>query len=439
MSKFFRLIVLLCAVLCSQNIYAQDVYKHTLSIDEMFRLADEKSQRIKMSETILESASESVKAAKAERMPEIELSASVSHLGNGRIWDRDFSDGQSVSIPHFGNNFSLMASQVIYSGGAISSGIDLAKLGEKMANADLEKNKQEVRFQLTGDYLNIYKLTNQEKVFNNNIELTKMVINNMRSRHKEGTALKSDITRYELQLEQFKLKLAKVQDARQIMNHHMITTLHMPENSEIAPDSTLLPQNIMTQKENDWQVLATESNKILEQAELAIDINKKKLKLERSAQLPKLAVVAENNLNGPITIEIPAIDKNFNYWFVGLGVKYNISSLFKSNKKISAAKLTVRSAEEGFSLASEQIENAVHTSYTDLITSYTELHTCIKSIELANENYKVVVNRYENDLALLTELLDAANMKLNAELDLVNARINVVYNHYKMKYITHTL
>lgn len=42
-------------------------------------------------------------------------------------------------------------------------------------------------------------------------------------------------------------------------------------------------------------------------------------------------------------------------------------------------------------------------------------------------------------MALLTDMLDASNMKLSADLGLVNARINVIYNYYKMKYITHTL
>ena len=62
-----------------------------------------------------------------------------------------------------------------------------------------------------------------------------------------------------------------------------------------------------------------------------------------------------------------------------------------------------------------------------------------KSVELANQNYDVTSNRYKNDLALLTDMLDASNMKLSADLGLVNARINVVYSFYKMKYITHTL
>ena len=42
-------------------------------------------------------------------------------------------------------------------------------------------------------------------------------------------------------------------------------------------------------------------------------------------------------------------------------------------------------------------------------------------------------NRYLNDLALITDMLDASNSKLNAELQLVNAQINILFNLYKLK------
>lgn len=122
-----------------------------------------------------------------------------------------------------------------------------------------------------------------------------------------------------------------------------------------------------------------------------------------------------------------------------MGVKYNISSLFKSNKKVKQARLQTRRAMEEQTLAHEQVENAVQAAYTDYLTSFTELQTKTKKTELANQNYKVTDNRYRNDLALLTDMLDASNTKLDAELGLVNARIDVIYNYYKMKYLTHTL
>ena len=85
------------------------------------------------------------------------------------------------------------------------------------------------------------------------------------------------------------------------------------------------------------------------------------------------------------------------------------------------------------------METAVQEGYVNFLTSFTDLHTQENSVRLANENYRVTSNRYRNEMALLTDMLDASNMKLSADLGLVNARINVIYNYYKMKYITHTL
>ena len=90
-------------------------------------------------------------------------------------------------------------------------------------------------------------------------------------------------------------------------------------------------------------------------------------------------------------------------------------------------------------LAREGIENGVQANYTNLLTSSVEVNTQEKQVELANQNYAVVKNRYDNDLALLTDMLDASNMKLSADMALVNARINMLYNYFKLKYITNTL
>ena len=88
----------------------------------------------------------------------------------------------TVDMPHFGNNFALEAQQVIYAGGAISSGIKQAEIGKALAELDLQKNVQEIRFLLVGHYLNVYKLDNQIRVVQNNMELIEEDIANMKAR-----------------------------------------------------------------------------------------------------------------------------------------------------------------------------------------------------------------------------------------------------------------
>lgn len=437
MSKNKRLIVLLClAALCSQCMYAQT---RQMGIDEMFRLADEQNKSVQTYRTGADAADEALRAAKAQRLPDISVSLSASYLGDGRIWDRDFGNGMKVDMPHFGNNFTLEAQQVVYSGGAISSGIRQAELAKTLAQLDMQKNVQEIRFMLVGNYLDLYKLDNQMKVLEKNIGLTEQVIANMKARREQGTVLKNDITRYELQREQLKLQLSRVADMRKITNHQLATTLHLPEGTVVSPDTTMLEQQITALTENDWQQAAKANNIDLKQAQASISMNEQKVRQERAELLPHIAIVAEEHLDGPVTIEVPALDNNFNYWYIGIGIKYNLSSLFKNNRRMKQARLNVRRAREQHELAQEQVNNAVQAGYVNFLTAFTDLRTQENSVKLADENYAVTSHRYKNEMALLTDMLDASNTKLGADLDLVNARINVVYNFYKMKYITHTL
>ncbi len=386
MSKKNRLIVLLyVAALCSQNLCAQP---RVMGVEEMFRLADENSRSVQVYATGKEAASEALKAARNQRLPDITASVSGSYWGNGKLWDRDFGNAMKIDMPHWGNNFSLEVQQMIYTGGAVNSGIELASLGKRQAELDWEKN----------------------------LELARQVIADMQARRGQGTVLRNDITRYEFQQESLKLQLARVTDACKIMNHRLVTALHLPEQTLVVPDSALLEAEVQALAESDWQELAMRSNITLKQTETDIEVNKQLVKRERSERLPKISLFAAEHLDGPITIEVPVLDNNFNYWYVGVNVSYNFSALFKNARKLKQAKLNVRRAQETHELAQEQVENAVQASYTDFLTAFTELKTQEKNVQLANENYSVTSNRYRNDLALLTDMLDAGNTKLSADI-----------------------
>lgn len=433
---------------CCGSAVAQQVYP----LDTLFTLADQRSRSIKVSEAALSVATDELKAAKADRLPDIGAQLSVSYNGRGLITDRDFTNPMNIYIPEFGNSFALKVSEVIYSGGAITSGIALGELGQRMAELTVEKNRQEVRFVITGQYLDLYKSYNSLQVVRRNISLTENMLRQMRSRYEQGMALRSDITRYELQSEALKLQATRLEDGIKILNHRLCVAVGLDADTQIMPDTTMLAKAALPPSsessffsvssvlsEAHWQQQALSQNLTLRQAQLSQQMGDKRIALERSALLPHVSLFAENYLNGPITIEIPAINKNFNYWFVGVGVQYQLSSLFKQSHKVRAARQSRRQADEQLALAREQVETAVHAAHTDLLTSQADLHTQEKSTQLAQENYQVVSNRYQNGLALITDLLDASNVKLQAELQLVNAHITQLYQLYRLRYLSHSL
>ena len=73
---------------------------------------------------------------------------------------------------------------------------------------------------------------------------------------------------------------------------------------------------------------------------------------------------------------------------------------------------------------------------TNWFQAFAELETQQESVRLASENYNVVSDRYANQLALITDMLDATNMKLMAELGEVDAKINIALAFYKLKLVS---
>ena len=431
-----------------------------MSLQSLFDLADQQNQRIKVSEMALKAAEDGVASAKSAMLPSVELSIQGSYVGNAFLLSRGFSASGTTEYivpglgpqqvqngkqptPHWGNSFTAQASQVIYAGGAIHSGIEMAKLGRQLAELDVEKNRQEVRFLITGYFLDLYKLQNQLQVIAKNMDLTEKVIEQMKACREQGTVLKNDITRYELQLQSLLLTKTQLDDAQKIIRHQISATIHLPEGEDFEVDTQSVEEEGMALKtltsEELWQQTAAGNNIDIRQASLATEISEQKVRNTRAASLPSVAVVAENNLAGPYTSDLIPKNANVNVWFVGIGVKYNLSSLWKNKHAIRKAKHENIQADERVQLAREGVENGVQACYTNLLTSSVEVSTQEKQVELANQNYTVVKNRYDNDLALLTDMLDASNMKLSADMALVNARINMLYNYFKLKYITNTL
>lgn len=431
MSKLRLLIMASCASLCAMSAYAQQPY--VLTLERMFTLADENSKTIRVENVALEEAQQAVRVAQNGRLPDIELSLSASYLGNGCLMDRDFTNGQNTKMPHFGNNLAIKATQLIYGGGVVNTGIAIAKLKEEMAGVNLEATRSRVRFMLTGFYLDLYKLQNVLKVYDRNIELAKVVIADTKARNEAGVVLQNDITRYELLLKNLELGRKRVSNSVEILNYDLVTILGLPANTSIQPDTTLLVQTLPVEDMAYWQQLAENEASAVKQSALAVEMSLKNEKMARAERLPSVALVAANHFDGPITIEVPVIDKNFNYWYVGVGVSYKLSSLYKSGKNIKRARISTDMNRRRREEVLEQTSLAVQADYTQYLEAYDEVLTLEKSVQLANENYGVTETRYRNDMALVTEMLDASNQLLDAELQLANARINVIFNYYKLK------
>lgn len=404
-----------------------------LTLTDVFTRIENENQTMSMLRTAQEAAEEGIKSAKNARYPEINAELNVSYIGDCFLTDRNFSNYTKAPSPHFGNGFTLEAQQVVYAGGAVNAAVKLAEHEGHMSEAVISKSRQGLRLMAAGEYLDLFRTDNSIKVYKENIALTTKLIEEINARREQGLALAADVTRYELRLEMLKLDLVRLQNTREIMNYRLVNSLGLPEGTVI---SSILgdEEDMRDRSRQNWQEIAADASPEMKVSGIKADMALTRQKLVRSERLPKIAVVAYENFNGPITFEIPPIDKNLNIWYVGLGFRYNFSSLYKSGHKLKQAAIEVRQAEQAKNVTEENLRNDVQKAYADYMQSYVELETSEKSRQLADENYERIHDRYMEQLVLVTDMLDAFNMKLDAELGVSAANAEIQYRLCCLRY-----
>lgn len=423
---------LLAATLLGWGVCAVGQECSVVTLEELFETAERHSAQLRQAFSAEEVSKREIGEARAARLPDINASLSLSYIGDGFTTERNFSDYQKAPIPHLGNGFSLNVNQPVYTGGAITASIELAELKLTASRYATELKRDDIRFRLTGFYLDIYKYDNLRRVTESNLSQARKVLEEMRARYEQGTVLQNDITRYELLVSNLELQLVKIDNTVDILNNNLVTIVGLPGGMKIRPDSAILTRSLPVGDEARWQREAVEESPALSLARSEVDICRKAESLVKAERLPKIGLQAGWSIDGPILVEVPPINRNLSYWYVGVGVSYNISSIFKSNKSLARSRAATRAATDRLTATQEEIEMALRSDHVRYLEAYEELNTQQKSVELARRNYDVTHTRYVADMALLTDMLDAANAKLDAEQRLVNARINIIYYYYKL-------
>lgn len=410
-----------------------------LTIEEMFRIADSNSTELQLHRLRMSEAEQGIRIAKNDRLPSVGAQVELNYIGDGVMTERDFSGGIHADMPHWGNTFVVKASQVIYAGGEISRGIERSRLEAEAAGHEYCITQQDLRFLLLGYYLDLFQLNNQRTVYERNVEQTQILVKDMKAAYRQGTALKSDITRYELQLQNIQLRLTATENEINKINYRLLTALGLDQGLQIVPDkNSLLVAEVDSLSEQDWR-WASKGAPRLQLADTEIALSRNRERLIRAERLPRVHVSLTSELNGPILVEVPPLNNNFAYWFAGVSVSYSFDSLFKSHKKLKQAKIAIMRSEMAKEQVAEEVDNSIHAAYVDLNEAYIRLRTQQKSVQLAHENYGIVRQRYLNGLALITDMLDASNTQLDMELQLANYQIGILYQYYLLKKLTGTL
>jgi outer membrane protein len=404
--------------------------KKTLTLNEAIDLGIQNSKQLKNSEAKIEEATAALKEAVEKKLPDVKLSGSYIRL-NSANFDLKTKSNNSGGTPGEAPKISQAAYGLlniylpIYSGGKIRYGIQSSEFLEKAAKLDAQDDKDEVIQNTIEAFANLFKAGTAVRLVKENLLQAQHRTTDLSNLEKNGLLARNDLLKAELQSSNTELSLLDAENNWQLANVNMNLMLGLPTSTELVLDTAGVERKDDSRVLDDYLQAALSNRKDI----AAVDYRKKAaetgVKTSKAELYPGLSLTG-----GYIAADVPHVFSVTNAVNIGIGVSYNIGSLWKNKSKVQQAEARVKQLVITESMMDDNIRLQVNKSYLSLISYRKKIEVYAKAVTQAEENYRIVKNKFDNSLATTADLLDADVAQLQARLSYTLSRADafVAYN-----------
>lgn len=404
-----------------------------LSVDELFRRGVAASLRMQADALRERSAAAGEQAARRAALPELTVGVDAGAIGQPVVFAHGLSDPTRPDTPDWSQSYAVSLRQPLYDAGRIRRGVKRAALQRRLAERAARGDEADVKLALLGAYLDLMRLYKQEEVLGENIAESERRLTDIRRLHREGVVTNNDVLRSELRLREDSLALSEARNALRLTSQELDVALGLDETTLIVPDTAFLDHLPAPPADGGVEAFiraAYAANPSLLGLKTQTDVALTDLAATRAAVLPTVSLVAGNTLARPITRTMTDLFNNA--WSVGLSMNMSLSALYKNGPDVSRARHAVALARNAEEQQRQTLRMDVRRAWTRHREAVDRTGAMRLSIRQADENYRIMRNRYLNRLAILTDLLDAGTLRLDARLQYVTARTQAVYAYYEL-------
>lgn len=429
----YKSILFIATLCCFQLLHAQE--SRTLTLQEAVTLSLKNSYQLKSNEAKILEAAAKVTEAEEKKLPDASISGSYLYLpvkANIALKSASGNGGSpSINQAVYGiANVSLP----IYNGGKINYGIQSAKFLEQAIKSDAENDKETVTLNIINACINLYKANQAIELVKENLRQSQQRVKDLSNMEKNGLLARNDLLKAELQSSNIELSLLDAESNYKIACVNMNIMMGLPEQTVLIPDKSglALPSSIKNLEEYEQDALQNRKDigAILFRKKSA-GINLKSIKADK---YPSLALTG-----GYIAADIPKFMTVYNAVNIGVGIKYNIASLWKNKSKVQQAAANITQITEAENMLTDNIRLQVNQAYEAYMVSTMKIKVYEKAEQQATENYRIVKNKFDNTLATTTELLDADVALLQSKLNVTNAKADSFVAYNKLLQVTGAL
>ena len=412
----------------------QNPEKVPMTLTQVWQKVSDNNKTIQMQSLKVLGTVENIKDAKAERLPEINADGEYARVSNVPIYENGlFHTPSQFEVVHTSYKFGADAYLNVYNGSKTNIKIAEEKKENEIAREQKNLTTSEMKLRSTAYYLDLQRSKIFKDLLLKDISSQEKQLAEIKQLLKNGVVLKSDVLRVTLKLSRQKMALIQLDNDLAIANQKLDILTGMPDETVIETAEN--PDEDLPALKNyaDYLSIAMDHSFAFKISEKEAELRKLEVRDVKANVAFKLGLFANYNYTYPQILLYPYSIALYGLGFAGVKASFPISSLYHNTHKARAAELKYQIQEVEHSDTQDKIRQEVNEAYLRYREALTRIDVAKENIGQATENLRIVNNTYFNQLALVTDLLDADTQLLQTRFDYAAARIAARLQYYQLQ------
>ncbi|MCR8557392.1 TolC family protein [Mucilaginibacter sp. BJC16-A38] len=428
--NFVRILIpaILLTLLLGAAAKAQD---RTITLDEAIKLGLDNSKVLKLSKSKIDQAVSQYNQAKDQALPT--GSASFDY-NRAQIPANKLTLGtQSLSLPSSANAYLgiISLNETIFGGHKLRYAKQSTELLTQVARLDGDNDKDQITYDIINAYYNLYKVLQSKKVVEQNLSSIDQQIKQSQRFFEQGLVTKNDVLRFQLQRSNIELNGIDLETNRKIINYDLNILLGLNEGTQLTiaeitnADKPVAPLSAY--------IDTAMSNRIeVRQLDLRTKVSEVNIKNIEANSVPTLGASVAGYYVDVSSNPIPKSGSYITPITIGLGLKWNFSSLWTNKNKVAEARIQREETVINKNIELDNVKKEVNQDYQNYTMALDKIKLLQTSIEQAGENNKILESKYKSNIASATDRADAETLLYQAQINLELAKADAGLAYYTL-------
>ena len=427
-------ILFLLDILSLSNIFAQNLNRivdstgSVLTLEQCLQLGIDNSKELKISKSKISDAEAKITEANSQLLPLLRFQASYQRLSNIPPFEVSLQIfPQPIQIsPVILNNYNLKLTlqQPLFTGFRLWSLKGAAENNYESNSYEYQKNLNDVAYNIQNAFWNYYKAMQIKKVIEENLKLTQNHLDDTRNFMKNGLATKNDLLKLEVQYSNTQLQLIESENNIDIARSNLNKLLGLPLESNTRINAGDIDTSFTNYSLFNLIEHSKENRNDLKSLEYRVKASDNGITAANGGWYPSIYLIGDYYYSKPNQRIIPAENKFKDTWDIGVSLQWDLWNWGYTSSKSTQAEEQKVQVETSLSQLKDAVELEVYQTFLTYKRAIDKINVSRQSVEQSEENYRSTQDKYNQQIATSTDLIDAEVLLLQAKTNLTTALVD---------------